>query len=258
MPLFSANISTMFCELDFLDRIPAAAKAGFRAIEAQFPYHEVTAGQLREARDACGLALSVFNLDPGNLSADGGYCARPGARDDFMAAVERGHAYAEIAKPKNINVLAGWPPTRFDRAQCLDALAENLRHAAETFSDIGVRVVVEAVNFRDRPGFLLTNSAQTVSLIKEVGHPNLAMEYDLYHMQIMEGDLIPTMQKILPYIGHIQFADTPGRHEPGTGEINYPNIFAAIDQMGYDGWLGAEYQPLEHTDNSLAWLDPYR
>ena len=258
MPRFSANISTVFCELDFLDRVPAAAKAGFGAVEAQFPYHDASAEEFKAAIDAAGLDLAVFNIDPGDLMGQGGHCALPGGEDAFKAAVAACHAYAEIVKPRNINVLAGWPPAEFERAQCRDVLISNLAWAAEAFADIGVRVVVEAVNDRDRPGFLVTTSADAVDIIDSAGHPNLAMEYDLYHMQIMEGDLIPTMKNILGHIGHIQFADTPGRHEPGTGEINFANVFTALDEMGYDGWLGAEYHPVEHTESSLAWLDPYR
>ncbi len=257
MPRFSANLSMMFGEHEMLDRFAAAKDAGFDAVEIQFPYDiplDVLAAVTAEAR----VQLAVFNLPAGDIPGPGpGLAAMPERKNQFREAVALAKEYAATLKPRNVNLLAGWPPAAIDPKLCRDALVENARHAAEEMAPLGVRVVVEACNTRDRPGFFVPTSAAVMALLEEAGHPNLAMEYDIYHMQIMEGDLVPTLERLLPRIGHIQFADTPGRAEPGTGEINFPYVFDAIDAMGYDGWVGAEYFPSGPTPDSLAWLQPY-
>src|SRR5690606_25481194 len=188
-----------------------------------------------------------------------GLAAMPGREAEFAKATAEAHVYAEALRPRNVNVLAGWPPAELPRETCLAALARNLAHAAEVMAGIGVRVVTEAVNRRDRPGYFLGTTAEALEAIDRAGHANLGLEYDIYHMQIMEGDLAPTIKRHVARIGHIQFADTPGRHEPGTGEINFPFLFDAIEAAGYDGWLGAEYVPsTERTEDSLGWFVPYR
>ncbi len=255
MPRFSANIATMFTQSPLLDRVAAASKAGFKAVEFQF-VHDLDPKDLRRAKDDAGVAVSVFNLPQGDLTSGGpGLSAMPGREVDFRAAVDLALGYAEALGTRNVNILPGWPPADIDRAACRQAMVKNVAYAGKAFADIGVRVVVEALNTRDRPGCFLSTSAQTLSLIDEAGHENLSLEYDLYHMQIMEGDLIATLEKLMPRIGHIQFADPPGRHEPGTGEINFPAVFAAIDRFGYDGWVGAEYVPTGLTEDSLTWMN---
>jgi len=258
MPRFSSNISMMFMEHNFLDRFQAAKDAGFGAIEVQFPY-DIEPKDLLAAKESAGVEIAVINIPAGDLTSGGpGIAAMPGREDQFKAAVEQARDYAEILKPVNMNVLTGWPPMdRFSREECLDVLAGNLRYAADVLADTGTKALVEAVNTYDRPGFLLYTSQQAIDVIKAADHKNLALEYDLYHMQIMEGNLVNRMTEILEHIGHIQFADTPGRHEPGTGEINYPFVFAALDKMGWQGWLGAEYDPTGSTEDSLDWLKPY-
>jgi hydroxypyruvate isomerase len=248
----------MFMEHDFLDRFQAAKDAGFGAIEVQFPY-DIEPKDLLAAKESAEVEIAVINIPAGDLTSGGpGLAAMPGREDQFKAAVEQAHQYAEILKPVNMNVLPGWPPMdQFSREECLDVLAGNLNYAAETLAEAGVKVLVEAVNTYDRPGFLLYTSQQAIDVIKVADHENLAFEYDLYHMQIMEGNLVNRMIEILEHIGHIQFADTPGRHEPGTGEINYPFVFAALDKMGWRGWLGAEYDPSGPTTETLDWLRPF-
>ena len=258
MPRFSANISMLFCERPFLRRFVAAGRAGFDAVEIQFPYAEDVTS-LTTAKDDSGLDVAVFNLPVGDMLSGGpGLAAMPGREAEFAATIDQTLPYVEALGPRNVNVLAGWPPAEIDRQRCFETLVENLRCAAATFEPLAVRVLTEAVNSRDRPGYFLTTSAQAVAAVEAAGHENLAIEHDLYHMQIMEGDLIAGLGRLLPRIGHIQFADNPGRHQPGTGEINFPAFFAAIDDGGYKGFVGAEYDPLGTSEDSLGWLEPYR
>ena len=255
MPRFSANISMLFAERGWLDRPAAAAAAGFEAIEIQFPYDR-PAEDWRRAIEATGLAVSVVNLPVGDMLTGGpGLAAAPGREAEFRRVVEEARDVAAALRTGNVNVLAGYPERHgFDRARCLDTLADNLRVAADAMGEIGIGVVVEAVNAVDRPGFLLTTSEQALEAIDLAGHGNLALQHDLYHMDIMEGRPIPRLAEIAARIGHIQFADNPGRHEPGTGAIDFPAVFAAIDRLGYDGWTAAEYRPSRTTEKTLGWM----
>lgn len=255
MPRFSANISMLFAERAWLDRPAAAAAAGFGAIEIQFPYDR-PADDWRRAIEAAGLAVSVINLPVGDMLAGGpGLAATPGRQAEFRAAVETARDVAAALRPANVNVLPGYPERHgHERGRCLDTLAENLRLAADIMGGIGVGTVVEAVNTVDRPGFLLSNSEQALDVIDRAGHDNLALEHDLYHMDIMEGRLIARLEEIAPRIGHVQFADNPGRHEPGTGTIDFPAVFAALDRLGYGGWTAAEYLPSRTTEETLGWM----
>ena len=257
MPRFSANISMLFAERDWLDRPAAAAAAGFGAVEIQFPYDRPAADWHR-AIDAAGLAVSVVNVPVGDMLDGGpGLAATPGRQAAFRRAAEQARDVAAALRPRNVNVLAGFPGLHgFARARCLATLAENLRVAADLMAGIGIGVVVEAVNTVDRPGFLLSTSEQALEAIDRAGHPNLSLEHDLYHMEIMEGRLILRLGEILPRIGHIQFADHPGRREPGTGSIDFPAVFAALDRLGYDGWCAAEYVPSRVTEETLGWMEP--
>ena len=248
----------LFKELDLLARFDAARNCGFEAVEIQFPYN-VSVRDLLSAKENTGLEISVFNIGAGDLISGGpGIAAVPGREDLFKVATQEALSYAEILKPISINVLPGWPPMdQFERGQCLDILANNLRYAAEILAHTGARVLVEACNTHDRPGFLVHNSAQAIDLIKRVDNKNVGFQYDLYHMQIMEGNLVNRIKEIYNYIGHIQFADTPGRHEPGSGEINFPYVFRALDEMGWQGFLGAEYIPSQRTTETLDWMQSY-
>ena len=245
----------MFTEYDFLDRFKVARKHGFSAVEIQFPY-EFPLTKVLAAKESAGVEIILINIGAGDLTTGGpGIAAHPGREEQFKVSVEEAHKYADSLKPTSVNVLAGAPSLeKFERRQCLDVLASNLYYAAEAFENIGTKVLTEAVNTIDRPGFLLNSTAAAVGIIERAGHKNLAIQYDVYHMQIMEGNLVNTIRDNLDQIGHIQFADTPGRHEPGTGEINFPNLFDAIDKMGWKGWLGAEYIPSKRTEETLGWI----
>lgn len=256
MPRFSANISMLFSEHDWLDRPAAAAAAGFEAIEIQFPYDH-PADRWRQAIRDAKLAVSVINIPVGDMLSGGpGLAATPGRQLAFRRAVETAHDVAALLQPRNVNVLAGTPEQAgHDRALCVATLTENLRMAVDIMSDIGIGVVVEAVNTVDRPGYFLSTSDQALEVVERVGHDRLALQHDLYHMDIMEGRLVERLEEIMPRIGHIQFADNPGRREPGTGEIDFPSVFAAIDRLGYDGWVAAEYDPSGRTEDTLGWMD---
>jgi hydroxypyruvate isomerase len=254
MPRFAANLSMLFTEHAPIARPAAAAKAGFRAIEIQFPY-EMAAGDFAHACRKAAVECVLINFPGGDFArGDRGLGALPGRRDEFRAGVETARRYLAATGTKRVNLLAGVPGPEVEPARARATLVENIRFAARAVADLGVTVCVEAINTRDVPGFFACGSDQVVGLVDEAGEKNAALQYDLYHMQIMEGDLIPTFRRLRPRIGHVQFADTPGRHEPGTGEINFANVFAALDAAGWDGWVAAEYRPSGKTEESLAWL----
>ncbi len=258
MPRFSANISMLFREHQLVDRPRAAKRAGFECFEVQFPY-DVEIADWLDIRRRTRMPIALFNFPAGDLVTGGqGLAAIPGREDAFEEAVAAAARYAEALKPAVVNVLPGRPSREFERERCMATLVANLNTAATVMADLGVGVVLEPVNTRDRPGFFLSNSAEALSVIDWADHANIALQYDIYHMQIMEGDLSATLERIVGRIGHIQFADPPGRHEPGTGEINFPRLFETLDRLGYDGWVGAEYVPSGPTEETLAWLQPYR
>lgn len=258
MPRFSANISFMFKDLAFLDRFAAARDAGFRAVEIQVPYVEAL-DDVAAARRKAGVGVALMNFPVGDFYDGGtGLAGVPGREAEFRDAVETGLRYALKLRPRSMNVLAGAPPAEFGRERCLETLARNLRHAATVMEQAGVTVTVEAVNPRDRPGFLLTTTEETLAAIGWADHPNLKAQYDIYHMQITEGDLTQTLEKHIGRIGHIQFADVPTRAEPGTGELNFTHLFETIDRLDYAGWVGAEYAPSTATAETLEWFRPYR
>lgn len=258
MPRFTANISTLFQEHAPLGRLGAARKAGFRAVEIQFPYDIPLDDWLVEKRRQ-RMRFILINIPAGDLITGGpGLAAMPGREAAFREAVAECARYAKALSVDCVNVLAGAPPAELERARCMETLVGNLRHAAGVMSEIGIRVVVEPINTVSLPGFLLADSAEALQAIDWAGHVNLALQYDLFHAQIMEGDLVRTIERILPRIGHMQFADVPDRHEPGTGEINFDHVFPAIDRLGYEGWIGAEYLPSTATEDTLGWFEPWR
>jgi hydroxypyruvate isomerase len=258
LPQFSANISTLFCELPFLDRMAAARKAGFRAVEMQFPY-EIPLEQWMEKRRRNKMRIILINVPAGDLLSGGpGLAAMPERKAEFRDAVQECARYAKSLSVNVVNVLAGAPPADLDRARCMACFVDNLHHAAEVMADIGVGVVMEPINTRARAASLISTTAEGLQAIDWASHANLSLQYDLFHAQIMEGDLMQTLEENIARIGHIQFADVPARSEPGTGEINFTNIFEAIDRMGYKGWLGAEYIPSTTTAESLSWFQPFR
>ena len=251
MPKFAANLSMLFTELPFLDRIPAAAAAGFEAVECQFPYDYPArdiADRLREA----GLRMILHNLPAGDWAVgDRGIAAVPGRETEFRDGVAKAVAYAQAVGCPRLNCLAGIVDPSC-RAEAREILIGNLRFAAAALAKSGLDLLIEPVNTRDVPGFFVNRSRQAVELIAAAGAPNLKLQFDLYHAQIMEGDLAHSLEALLPLIGHIQIADTPGRHEPGTGEINYAFLFKSLGALGYDGWVGCEYRPLTTTSAGLG------
>ena len=251
---FSANISTLFTEHALLERPAAAAAAGFQAIEVQFPY-EVPAADFAGACRRAQIDVAMFNIAAGDFQQGGaGLAAVPDRRAAFADAVAEAIAYAEALRPRTVNVIAGRLSPALPADDCLAVLAENLNLAARRFADMGIGVTIEAINTRDVPGYPVATTEAAVAIIDRADHDNLSLQYDAYHMQIMEGDLLTTLTTHLTRIGHIQFADNPGRHEPGTGEINYENVFAAVGESAYAGWVGAEYRPSQETTATLGWL----
>jgi len=255
MPRFAANLSMLFTEAEFMERFARAREAGFEGVEYLFPYAFSPADIAREL-EVNNLAQVLFNLPPGDWDAgERGIACLPDRVDEFREGVDRAIEYARALGCQRVNCLAGLKPADLDEETAWQTLVANVRYAAERLDSEGITLCLEAINSRvDMPGFFLDTSGKVLALIEEVEMDNVRLQYDLYHMQIMEGDLIRTLECLLPWIGHIQFADNPGRHEPGTGEINFSNVFAAIDRLDYDGWVSAEYQPSGNTEASLAWF----
>lgn len=258
MPRFAANLSTLFGEADFLDRFRAAANCGFRGVECQFPYAwpaEAVAGRLREN----GLEQVLINAPPGDLAAgDRGLAALPARRGEFRASIDRALACADALGCPRLHVMAGMAPEEgANRAAARACYVENLAWAAERAAARGVRVLIEPLNPRDAPGYFLTRLADAEEILAEAGHGNLAIQCDLYHLQMTGGNLAATLTGALPRIGHIQIAGVPGRHEPDNGEIAYPFLFNLIDSLGYDGWIGCEYTPAGATRDGLSWAFDY-
>ena len=257
MPRFDANLTMLFNELDFLDRFEAAANAGFKGVEYLFPY-AYPKERLAERLAANGLTQVLHNLPAGDWAAgERGIACLPDRVREFQDGVGKAIDYAKALGCKQLNCLAGIPPSHLDPARVRSTLVANLRFAAEKLETAGIRLLVEPCNTRDIPGFFLNRSQQAIELIDDVGSDNLWLQYDIYHMQIMEGDLAPTIQRLLPRIAHMQLADNPGRNEPGTGEINYPFLFKFIDRLGYRGWIGCEYKPAKTTSEGLGWAKSY-
>ncbi|GAA3709721.1 hydroxypyruvate isomerase [Oceanisphaera sediminis] len=254
MPKLAANLSMLFTEVDFLDRFDAAAKAGFQGVEYLFPY-DFSAEEIKAKLDATSLTQVLFNLPAGDWNGgERGIACHPDRVEEFLAGVDKAIAYAKVLGNTQINCLAGIQPAGVSYEEAEATFVANLKFAADKLEAAGIKLIAEAINTRDIPGFFLNNTQQALDIIEKVGSDNLAFQYDIYHMQIMEGDIIPTIEKNLGIINHIQLADNPGRHEPGTGELNYHNIFAFLDKAGYQGWVGAEYKPATTTEEGLGWL----
>jgi hydroxypyruvate isomerase len=257
VPKFSANLSMLFGEHDFLDRFDAAARAGFEGVEYIGPYDhapEVVAARLKKN---C-LAQVLFNLPPGDWGkGERGIAILPDRIDEFRKGVDTAIAYAKALGCGQVNCLAGIAPEGSDRPALEAVLIENLKFAAEKLEKEGIKLLVEPINTRDIPGFFLNSSSQALAIMDRVDSRNIFLQYDIYHMQIMEGDLARTIEANLGRIAHIQLADNPGRHEPGTGEINYPFLYEHLDRIGYAGWVGAEYKPKAGTEAGLGWFGDF-
>jgi hydroxypyruvate isomerase len=257
MPKLAANLSFMFTEVDFLDRFAAAAKAGFKGVEYLFPY-DYDKNVLKQKLADNKLTQVLHNLPAGNWAGgERGIGCHSDRVAEFEAGVDKAIDYATALGCKQVNCLAGIRQSNRDPSEARETFIRNLQFAALRLKAAGIKLLIEAINTRDIPGFFLTNTAQALDIVKAVGSDNLFVQYDIYHMQIMEGDLAPTIEKNLRLIPHMQLADTPGRHEPGTGEINYTFLLDFIDRIGYAGWVGCEYKPAGKTEDGLGWTKPY-
>jgi hydroxypyruvate isomerase len=258
MPKFSANLSMLFTERPVLDRFEAAAEAGFLGVEYVGPY-DYPAKEIAARLKANGLTQALFNLPMGDWAkGDRGLACDSHRIAEFRDGVGKAIDYAHTLDCRAVNCPAGIPALHASAAETRKTLLDNLRYAADRLEKEGVLLVTEPINPFDMPGFFLTRSAEALAVIDETRAGNLKLQYDVYHMQRMEGELALTMEKLLPRIGHIQIAGNPGRHEPDVGEINYPYLLARLDALGYSGWVGAEYKPLRRTEEGLGWLAAYQ
>ncbi len=257
MPRFSANLSMLFKEVDFLDRFEQASRFGFKAVEFLFPY-EWKKEELLERLERHGLEVVLHNLPAGKWGAgERGLACLPDRVDEFKEGLGLAIDYATTLQCPRLNCLAGIPPARLSPEAWFESLVSNVRYAAEEAHTSGIMLLVEALNSDDVPGYCLSSSRHMRDLLEAVDHPNVYMQYDIYHMQMMEGNLTRTIAQNVDSIGHMQLADVPGRREPGTGEINFENLFRAIDGTGYNGWIGCEYNPTGTTEESLGWVKKY-
>lgn len=254
MPRFAANLSMMFTEVPLLERFERAARAGFRAVEVQFPY-EAPAPEVAARLQASGLPMVLHNLPAGDAAkGERGIACDPARVEEFRQGVVRAIEYATALDVPRLNCLAGIPPDSVDEATRRRTLVANLRHAAAALKAVGKVLVVEPINTYDVPGFWLNRTEQAIAVLDEVGADNAFVQYDLYHAQRMEGELCGTLTRRLDRIGHVQIADNPGRHEPGTGEVNWAHVLGHLDRIGYTGWVGCEYKPAGRTEDGLGWM----
>ncbi len=264
MPRFAANLSMLYNDVDFLDRFAAAAKDGFKAVEFLFPYAyapDVLAAKLK----AHGLQQVLFNAPPGNWDAgERGMACLPGREAEFRANFARALEYAQALGCPRVHTMAGLVPAGADHALLRATYVANLRAAAAMAAPLGINVLIEPINTRDMPGYYLNRQDQAHAVVADVGAPNLKVQMDLYHLQVVEGDLASHIRQYIPTgnVGHIQIAGVPERHEPDVGEINYPYLFKLLDDLGYDGWIGCEYRPARGaakgaTSDGLGWVKPW-
>jgi len=253
MTKLAANLTMLFNEVEFIDRFEAASRAGFRGVEFLFPY-AFDAGQIAEKLHSNQLELVLHNLPAGNWAGgERGIACHPDRISEFQDGVETALRYARALGVTQLNCLAGILPSGVSADNAHKVLVDNLKFAADKLKAAGIRLLIEPINTFDIPGFYLSHTKQAVELIKDTGSDNLFVQYDIYHMQRMEGELANTIKANLPLIKHLQLADNPGRFEPGTGEINYRYLFGFLDEIGYDGWIGCEYKPKGSTVDGLVW-----
>ena len=253
---FSANLSLLFTEVALIDRFKAAKQSGFDAVEIQFPY-SLSAEVLKRALDEQQLKLVLFNVDADDLLQGGeGLACVPEKREQFRRAVAQTLEYAQLLKPVAINVLPGRCFNEQRKQEYLDTFQENLCFAVDAFAPLGIKTVFEAVNSHDMPGFIIDNGRQMLNLLDKLQRPGLFMQYDIYHARMMGDKPDEFIARYADKIGHIQFADSPGRGQPGTGQIDFEQVFSAIENSAYSGWVGAEYKPVGSTLESLGWFSP--
>jgi hydroxypyruvate isomerase len=255
MPHFAANLTMLFTEYPFLERFERAARAGFSAVEYMFPYQEDTDEIARLLADL-RLTQALFNLPAGNWAGgDRGIALDPARRAEFRDGVARAVELARRFSCPKLNCLVGKRTSDVPEREQHATMIANLRYAAQELARHDLRLLVEPINTYDIPGFYLSTSTQTIGVLDAVGAPNIGLQYDVYHMQRMEGNLVDTMERLRSRIAHVQVADAPDRHEPGTGEINFPFVLGALDRLGYDGYVGLEYRPSGTTETSFGWIE---
>jgi hydroxypyruvate isomerase len=248
----------MFTDEPFLNRFARAAGAGFDAVEFLFPY-DYTEAEVTGAARAAGVQVVLFNTVPGDWSkGERGLAALPGREQAFLDGVKKALDYATAIGCPRLHAMAGLVPEGADRAEMGATYRRNLEQAAALAARASIDIVIEPINTRDIPGFFLNRTEEAAAVIADVGAPNIKIQFDIYHRQIMQGDLARAIAEHLPLIGHMQLADNPGRNEPGTGEINYPFLFGEIDRIGFEGWIGCEYKPKGDTEAGLGWFAPYK
>ena len=256
MPRFAANLSMLYTEHAFADRFAAAARDGFSAVEYLFPY-AYPAAELAQRLADHGLQQVLFNAPPGDWDAgERGLACLPGREAEFRTGVARALSYAQALHCPRVHLMAGLAPAGADRTRLRDTYLANLGWAAALAAAQNVDVLIEPINTRDIPGFFLNRQDEAHAIVQQVGAPNLKVQMDLYHLQIVEGDVSTKLRQYLPSgrVGHLQIAGVPLRQEPDLGELNYPYLFQLIDELGYDGWIGCEYRPRADTSAGLGWL----
>jgi hydroxypyruvate isomerase len=258
MPKLCANLKWLFTELPFLERFDAAARAGFAAVEYASPY-EYPAADIRSRLGACGLRQALFNSPAGDRAEGGGsgLACVPGRQSKFRDGIKRALEYASALDCGLIHVMAGVQPADASDVTAAAVYAANLSWAADAAAGSGVKLVLEAINQRDVPGFFLRTQEQGASIVEALGRERIGLQFDIYHCQVAQGDVTRRMETLIPVIAHMQLADAPGRHEPGTGEIAWDYVFRRIDELGYRGWVGCEYRPLGETAAGLDWRRRY-
>lgn len=257
MPRFAANLTMLFTEVEFLDRFAAARQAGFEAVEFLFPY-AWEAAEIRQRLDENDLQLALFNAYPGDWDAgEKGLACLPGREDEFVASVDQALAYAEVLRCPKVHVMAGLPADPDDPSH-LRRYVHHLRYAGDRAAERGRLVVIEPLNPYSAPGYLLPSIAAGLAALAEIDHPNVKLQLDLFHAQLADGDITHLIERAGDRIGHVQLASVPDRHEPDRGELYYPFVLDVLDRVGYDGWVGCEYNPAGETVAGLGWLDAYR
>lgn len=257
MPRFAANLSMMFTEVDFLDRFAAARNAGFEAVEFLFPY-AWDAADIRQRLDDNGLQQALFNMHPGDWDGgEKGLACLPGREDEFVASVDQALEYAEVLDCPKLHVMAGLPGDVDDRSY-FDRYVRHVRYAGDRAAEHGRLVVIEPLNPYSVPGYLLPSIAAGLDALDAIDHPNVKLQLDLFHAQLADGDITHLIEKSADRIGHVQLASVPDRNEPDRGELYYPFVLDVLDRVGYDGWVGCEYNPAGETVAGLGWLDAYR
>lgn len=257
MPRFAANLSMLYQQHDFLDRFAAAARDGFEAVEYLFPY-DYAVQDIADRLQSNRLTQALFNLPPGDWAmGERGMACHPGREAEFAQSVQTALPYALATGCRKLHAMAGLLPANVTPEQARATYITNLRAAARVLAPHGITLLIEPINTRDMPGYFLNYQQQAHDIVAEVGEPNLKVQMDFYHCQIMEGDLTRRLQKHFTGVGHIQIASVPDRHEPDAGEVNFAHLYAELDALGYDGWIGCEYRPAADTSAGLAWLRPY-